>query len=119
MKLNELLVKGGRLSVVMFAMFVASAMMSWAQEKNEKFSITTQMFLNGLNKQAEQPKSGQRRALKQNQSHNNRRMQKSRRLIASPDTIGGVAYISCFLHLNDVDDLSQVRSLGTDGGDGL
>ena len=114
MKLKELLVKGGRLSVVMFAMFVASAMMSWAQEKNEKFSITTQMFLNELNKQAEQPKSGPRRALKQGQSHDNRRMQKSRRLIASPDTIGGVAYISCFLHLNDVDDLSQVRSLGVD-----
>ena len=42
------------------------------------------------------------------------RMRKPHRMIASPDTIGGVAYISCFIHLKDVDDLSGVRSLGVE-----
>ena len=39
---------------------------------------------------------------------------KNRRLIASPDTVGGVAYISCFIHLKNPADLSEVRSLGVE-----
>ena len=33
-------------------------------------------------------------------------------MIASPDTIGGVAYISCFIQLSNPSDLSAVRALG-------
>lgn len=38
--------------------------------------------------------------------------QKPQSLIASPDTIGGEAYISCFVHLKDMTDLNQLQSLG-------
>ena len=33
-------------------------------------------------------------------------------MIASPDTIDGTAYISCFVYLNDPTDLNALRSLG-------
>ena len=71
---------------VTFVMLTVPVMMIWGQEMNKKFSMTTKMFVN------EQPQP--------------------RRLIASPDTIGGVAYISCFIHLNNPSDLSAVRALG-------
>jgi len=98
--------------MAMFVMFVTSAVMLFAQDVNEKFSMTTQMFLNELNTQAEQPKAGPRRAPSQRQLPGNMRQHKARRLIASPDTIAGVAYISCFIHLKDTGQLNQVRSLG-------
>ena len=39
-------------------------------------------------------------------------MNRQERMIASPDTIDGTAYISCFVYLNDPMDLSALRSLG-------
>lgn len=42
------------------------------------------------------------------------RMPKARRLIASPDTVDGVAYISCFIHLKNTADLNKVQALGVE-----
>lgn len=113
LKLKDLLVKASQRSVAVLFMFMASTMMLWAQEMNEKFSMTTQMFMNELKERVEQPVKGPRRAPR-HQISDNLRMKKSRRFIASPDTVGGIAYISCFIHLKDVENLSQVRSLGVE-----
>ena len=91
-------------------MLTAPAMMLWAQEMNEKFSMTTQMFLDELK---EQPTSTPRHTPVR-RLPDGRVMPKARRLIASPDTVGDVAYISCFIHLKNVNDLSAVRALGVE-----
>lgn len=91
-------------------MFLVPSMMSWAQEMNEKFSMTTQIFLNELRESANQPVAAPRRA-PGHKLPDGRQLPKLRRLIASPDTVGNVVYISCFIHLKDVNDLSEVRSL--------
>ena len=49
--IKGLLWKGGRRCVVLCVMLMAPMMMLLAQEMNEKFSLTTQMFLNELLKQ--------------------------------------------------------------------
>lgn len=84
--------------------------MLWAQEMNEKFSMTTQMFLHELK---EQPASVPHRAPGR-RSSDGTTMRKARRLIASPDTVAGVAYISCFIHLKDASSLNEVRALGVE-----
>lgn len=94
-------------------MFLVPSMMSWAQEMNEKFSMTTQIFLNELRESANQPVAAPRRA-PGHKLPDGRQLPKLRRLIASPDTVGNVVYISCFIHLKDVNDLSEVRSLGVE-----
>ena len=78
----------------------------WAQEMSEKYSLTTQMFLNELKEQAKEQAKGPRRAPELSPEET------QERLIASPDTIGGIPYISCFIHLNDVADLGEVQALG-------
>ena len=112
-KFKELLKEIGQRSAAVLVVLMAPAMMLLAQEMNKKFSMTTQMFLNEVKEQAEQPSSAPRRAPRR-QTSENTQILKQRRLIASPDTIGGVAYISCFIHLKDVNDLSDVRSLGVE-----
>ena len=112
LKRNESLMRLGQRGIAMFVMLLTSVTMLFAQGMNEKFSMTTQMFLNELNMQAEQPKTGPRRAPEQRQLPGDLRQQKVRRLIASPDTIAGVAYISCFIHLKDAGSLNEVQSLG-------
>ena len=97
----RLLAARGLLSLVVFA---APFMMMWGQEMNRKFSLTTQIFLEEL-QQKQQQASGKRRAPAKAQ-------EETERLVASPDTIGGVAYISCFVHLNDPSNLSEVQALG-------
>ena len=113
LKLKESLVRIGQRSVSAFVLIMASTMMLFAQKSNEKFSMTTQMFLNELNEQAKQPAKSVLNTPNLNlvKSPN---VLKHHRLIASPDTIGGVAYISCFIHLKDTKDLSKVRSLGVE-----
>ena len=96
--------------MLLLVMLMAPTMMLWAQEMNEKFAMTTQMFLNELK---EQKANGPRRAPVRHLPDGTK-IPKQRRLIASPDTIGGVVYISCFIHLKDVSDLSTVRSLGVE-----
>jgi len=99
-------------ALLMCVMLTAPIMALWAQETNEKFSMTTQMFMNELKEQKEQP-AVQRRAPGRQRPDDSLRP-KARRLIASPDTVGGVAYISCFIHLKDASDLSAVRALGVE-----
>ena len=113
LKIKDSLVKVCQRSVAVFIMFITPTMMLWSQEMNEKFSMTTQMFINELKEQTLQQKNGPRRSPKL-QMPDNIRMEKSRRLIATPDTIGDVAYISCFIHLKDIEDLSLMRSLGVE-----
>ncbi len=96
--------------MLLLVMLMAPTMMLWAQEMNEKFAMTTQMFLNELK---EKTANGPRRAPVRHLPDGTK-IPKQRRLIASPDTIGGVVYISCFIHLKDVSDLSTVRSLGVE-----
>ena len=91
-------------------LLTAPVMMLWAQEMNEKFSMTTQMFLHELK---EQPASVPHRAPGR-RSSDGTTMRKARRLIASPDTVAGVAYISCFIHLKDASSLNEVRALGVE-----
>ena len=112
LKLNESLRRLAQRGMATLALFVASATMLLAQEMNEKFSTTTQMFLNELKTQADQPAHGPRRAQRQHQLPGNMRQHRVRSMIASPDTIGGVAYISCFIHLKDAEDLGEVQQLG-------
>ena len=78
-----------------------------AQELSSKFSTTTKIFLNEQQTQPERAKAPQR-----NQHH--RFAQKQQRQIASPDTVGGVAYVSCFIHMVDPSDLSAVEALGVE-----
>ena len=91
-------------------LLTAPVMMLWAQEMNEKFSMTTQMFLHELK---EQPASVPHRAPGR-RSSDGTTMRKARRLIASPDTVAGVAYISCFIHLKNASSLNEVRALGVE-----
>ncbi|MBR6340227.1 MAG: chitobiase/beta-hexosaminidase C-terminal domain-containing protein, partial [Alloprevotella sp.] len=80
---------------------------------NEKFSMTTQMFLNELKSKSEQPVAAPHRAPGSSRPGKTLRP-KLRRLIASPDTVGGTVYISCFIHLNEVSNLSEVQALGVE-----
>ena len=89
------------------------SMTLWAQEMNEKFSMTTQMFLNELKSKSEQPVAAPHRAPGSSRPGKTLRP-KLRRLIASPDTVGGTVYISCFIHLNEVSNLSEVQALGVE-----
>lgn len=89
------------------------SMTLWAQEMNEKFSMTTQMFLNELKSKSDQRVAGPRRVPGGSQPGKTLRP-KLRRLIASPDTVGGTVYISCFIHLNEVSNLSEVQALGVE-----
>ena len=94
-------------------LLTAPVIMLWAQETNKKYALTTQMFLNELKEQAKQPVDVQRQS-RVRRLPDGRPLPKPQRLIASPDTVGGVAYIPCFIHLKDVGNLSDVRALGVE-----
>jgi len=91
--------------LVTLVMLAAPTTMSWAQKVNEKFSLTTQIFLD--EQKDEQSKDGQR-----DNSKGKTAEQQRESLIASPCMIDGVEYISCFIHLKDVSDLTDVYKLG-------
>ena len=71
------------------------------------------MFLDELKEKKEKPVVRPRRVPGLKMSEKMLKL-KNRRLIASPDTVSGVVYISCFIHLKDVSNLSEVRSLGVE-----
>lgn len=75
-----------------------------AKKTNMKFSATTQMFLHKQAARTEAAKAPGRTT--------DRRSTPLNRYIASPDTIDGAAYITCFLSLADPTDLSAVEALG-------
>ena len=98
-------------ALMTFVLIMAPAMTVWSQKVNKKFSTTTQMFLRELQQQEEQPTTGPRRAAERRLPDDLIASQ-PQRLIARPDTVAGVAYIPCFIHLKDAGDLSAVRALG-------
>lgn len=97
--------------VTTFIVLMAPLMILWAQEMNEKYSMTTQMFLQEQKEKATKPLVRPRHAPIFKLSDMVVK-QSPHRMIATPDTVGSVAYISCFIHLKNVNDLSELRSLG-------
>ena len=96
--------------LVLLVMIAAPFKMVWSQEMNRKFSLTTQIFLDEQ-QQKKQLAEGRHRAPARRSPDGNP-LPEPDQLVASPDTIGGVVYISCIVHLNDVNDLSAVQALG-------
>ena len=90
------------------ALMLVTPSLLWAQQLSPKFSTTTKILLSEQKAQAEKPAGAPERA------RNQRFQVKQHRLIASPDTVGDVAYISCFIHLADPSDLSAVEALGVE-----
>ena len=97
--------------ILALIMLTAPAITMWGQETNKKFSMTTQMFIDEMQEQKQQQATGKLRS-PERQPSDGSLMIKPERVIASPDTINGVAYIACFIHLNNPSDLSDVRALG-------
>ena len=83
--------------------------MLWATDPNPKFSTTTKMFLAEQQTQQEQLSEGPQRS-----PARHRFAKQQHRLIARPDTVGDVVYISCFIYLSDPTDLSAVEALGVE-----
>lgn len=100
-------------ALITLVLLTAPVLMIWAQEANKKYALTTQMFLNELKEQAKQPVDAQRQSQVRRRP-DGRPMPKPHRLIARPDTVGGVVYIPCFIHLKDAGNLSAVRALGVE-----
>ena len=78
----------------------------WAQGTNPKFSMTTNMFLDKI-QQAEQPADESQLAPSHFQLKH-----KPQPLIVSPDTIDDIVYVTCFIHLTDPTNLTEVEALG-------
>ena len=97
--------------VLALVMLTAPTMTIWSQEISKKFSMTTRMFIDEMQDMKQQQAAGIHRAAERRLPDGSE-MPKPERIIASPDTINGMAYIACFIHLNDPSDLSAVRDLG-------
>ena len=83
------------------------------QDQSKKYAISTQMFLDELQQQ-KLKQQGKHQAPAKRLLPDGSPVPEPERLIASPDTINGVVYISCFIHLNNPADLSAVRALGVE-----
>lgn len=110
--LKVLFVKTWKPLFSILVLLTVSLQILWAQDVNEKYSLTTKMFLQELKEKAHPSMSKPRRALPPKITADTERFAKRNHLIASPDTVGSVAYISCFIYLKDPSDLSEVSSLG-------
>ena len=93
--------------LTMALMLVTPYTMS-AQDFSSKYALTTKILLNEQKAQTEQPAAAPER------TRNQRIKLKQQRLIAAPDTVGDVVYVSCFIHLIDPSDLSAVEALGVE-----
>lgn len=102
-----------RVAMLLLVICILSFNNLWAQNANEKFSMTTQILLNELKAKTEQLTNSPRRASAPHRP-DGMRLMKHHSMIADPDTVGGVAYISCFIHLKDAEDLNAVRTLGVE-----
>ena len=75
-----------------------------------KLSVTTQMFLDELKGEIKfNPSTSSSR---QGQLHHNLHSSLPDRFYASPDTIDGKVYISCFVRLQDIDNTADLEALG-------
>ena len=90
------------------------ALVGFAQtEIDKKLSITTQMFLDELNGKIDlNPSTTSSRPL--GRPFVGKNGPKSNRLVATPDTINGKVYISCFLRLQNDNDVAELEALGVE-----
>ena len=84
------------------AVMMLTTMTAWAQDEiSEKLSVTTQFFLDDMKKGGE--RGGKKGDVQEEQQN---------MLYASPVTIDGRNYISCFLRLKDNTDTKELEKLG-------
>ena len=95
----------GKIKLVLFLLVLSAA--AWAQ--SDKYAWTTRYFLDEQRRLSEQTAQAQQAPAR---GGRNSVADQSERVVAEPDTIDGVAYISCFVHLQDPSDLSAVQALG-------
>lgn len=94
-----------RLKALVWVLLVCIAP-TWPQ--SNKYDWTTRLFLDEQRRLSEQSEAQQAPARGGRSSV----ADQPERVVAEPDTIDGVAYISCFVHLQDPSDLSAVQALG-------
>lgn len=95
----------GKIKLVLFLLVLSAA--AWAQ--SDKYAWTTRYFLDEQRRLSEQTAQAQQAPAR---GGRNSIADQPERVVAEPDTIDGVAYISCFVHLQDPSDLSAVQALG-------
>ena len=95
----------GKIKLVLFLLVLSAA--AWAQ--SDKYAWTTRYFLDEQRRLSEQTAQAQQAPAR---GGRNSVADQPERVVAEPDTIDGVAYISCFVHLQDPSDLSAVQALG-------
>ena len=95
----------GKIKLVLFLLVLSAA--AWAQ--SDKYAWTTRYFLDEQRRLSEQTAQAQQAPAR---GGRNSVADQPERVVAEPDTIDGVAYISCFVHLQDPSDLSAVQAMG-------
>ena len=94
-------------------LLIALTQGGWAQENNiGKLSITTQIFLDEMSGKLSYDELGKPHFIDGKELKWLGRP--PQRLVASPDTIDGQAYISAFIYLNNIDDLDALKALGVE-----
>ena len=92
----------GKIKTILCLLLLVSAV-TWAQ--SDKLAWTTRLFLDEYG-----PRSGSQHA--PGRGMHEESFVPADPLIVSPDTVNGVACASCFIHLSDPTDLSEVCALG-------
>ena len=95
----------GKIKTALLLLLISAA--SWAQ--SDKFTWTTRYFLEEQRRLSEQSAEAQQAPAR---GGRNTVTEQPERVVAEPDTINGIAYISCFIHLQNPADLSAVQAMG-------
>ncbi len=95
--------------------FSAMVTLTFAQGVSEKFSMTTLMFMDEM--KSEHPFAEKQVTRKSGKTAGDTPATRfselrNRRIFASPTTISGTDYVSCFLHMKDVSSVAEVEALG-------
>lgn len=102
------------LCILMMGCFITG----WAQtDISSKLSFSTQLFLQERDGKVDLRLSPARKASEKARGLHpvaNDPMRRYDRIIASPDTINGKVYISCFITLDDVNNTKELSSLGVE-----
>ena len=93
--------------LLLLVLALITSVTAWTETTNPKFDWTTELFLKEQQRQATVQVTAPNKAPDRSRTGN-----RSSRMIASPTTIDGEAYISCFIYLKDPTDLSALRALG-------
>lgn len=97
-----------------FSVFIAMAVMSFAQE-GDKMSISTQIFLNQINGKIQVDKESLRDAKRLGLTPvagSFEAAERESQFVASPDTIDGRVYMSAFVRIDGPSVIGQLESLG-------